>query len=592
LTAGGSRLVAAAVLLLATGVYAGAAHNGFALDDVPIVLEDPGIRSVAGLPGLLTADYWEPTVRAGLYRPLVKLSLAFNFAVGGDTPRGYHLVNVALHVGVSLLVLLLARRVSGGDEVVAAGAAALFAAHAVHTEAVANVVGRGELLCSAFFLAAVLAYAAAREREGSGARRLLALGAGAHVLALLSKESAVTLPGVLVLYDLCLAPGGPSDLAGRARALLRRDALRRYAPFLGVTALYLGVRALVLHDVQPTDELDNPLVALAAPLRAANALALAWRSLGLLLLPLQLSYDYSYGSLPVFTTLTETRALAAPAALLALAVALAWSWRRARALCFAMGFVAVTFSLVSNVALPIGTILGERLLYLPSVGFCLAVALALRGACARWLPGRAAPAAFAALLVAAVGLNAWLTVRRVPLWASDETIMLSGLEDQPGSAKVRHNAGVIFLERGEVDRAVVEMQRAVAIHPGYGRAHASLGHALVRQGRRGEATESYMRARDLGWSDARTANNLGFLLIEADRELPFAVALIEAAVREEPGNASYLDSLGVAYLRQGRAREALPLLERALAAASNERERASRLRHVEEAQRALAGAER
>lgn len=587
MTAGGRRLVAAAVALLAAGLYAGAADNGFALDDAAIVLEDPRIRSLAGLPALFTGDYWEPTVRAGLYRPVVKLSFALDFAVFGESPRGYHVVNVALHAAASLLVLLLARRVAGGDEVVAIGAAALFAAHAVHTEAVANVVGRGELLCAAFFLAAVLAYAVAQGREGAGARRLLALAAGAHALALLSKENAVTLPGVLVAYDLCLGPGGPARLAGRARALLRPEALRRYAPFLAVTAVYLGVRALVLHDVQETDVLDNPLVALDPPLRAANALALSWRYLGLLLLPLHLSYDYSYGSLPVFTSAGDAGAVAALAALLSLAGALAWSWRNTRALCFALAFAAVTFSVVSNLALAIGTILGERLLYLPSVGFCLAVALALRGACARWLPRRAAPVGFAALLVAAVAVNGWLTVRRVPLWASDETIMLSGLVDQPGSAKVRHNAAAIFLERGEVDRAVSELRRAVAIHPGYGRAHASLGHALLRQGRRSEAIEHYRRARALGWTDARTANNLGFLLIEAGRDVPLGVALIEAAVREEPGNGNYLDSLGVAYLRQGRAREALPLLVRALAAASSERERATRRRHLEEAERAL-----
>jgi tetratricopeptide (TPR) repeat protein len=393
----------------------------------------------------------------------------------------------------------------------------------------------------------------------------------------------------VVLYDLCLAPDvSPASGAG-LRALLRSLPLRRYAAYLAVTGLYLVVRAQVIHDVQPTNALDNPLVELAAPLRIVNAFAVAWRYLGLLLLPLKLSYDYSWGALPILDSVWDPIALLATAGVVAVAGLVAWSWRAAPALCFALGFGITTFFIVSNVAVPIGTIMAERLIYLPSVGFCIAAALILRRALAALVsPPRRAQALFALAFALAVAVNGWLTVKRNPDWATDKRLLLSALETQPGSAKVRHNAGSTYLALGELDKAEAEQRLAVSIYPRYGRAHASLGHVLVSQGRPKDAIASYERAGELGWTDARTANNLGFLLIDGNVDLPRGVLLVEAAVREEPDNLSYVDSLGWAYFRQGRLQEALPLLERAVAGAKADVEATVRRQHLQDVQRALA----
>jgi len=577
--------VALAVVLLAVGLYANSVGGGFALDDQSAVLDDPKVHSIARLPEIFTSDYWEPTVRAGLYRPLVKLSFVIDYAIGGTNPLGYHLVNVALHAVVCVLVLVLARRVSGGDAAVAAATATLFAALAVHVEAVANVTGRAELLCAAWFLLSVLGYASFHRTDGPRAKRLFGLSVCAYALALLSKENAITLLGVLLLFDLCLGPG----VGGRLRERLRSLPLRHYVPYLVVTGLYLTIRSLVIDEVQATDAFDNPLVELAAPLRIANAFVIAWRYFGLLLLPLNLSYDYSWGALPILSSVWEPTALLATAGVLAVFGLIAWSWRAHPPLCFGVGFGVVTFFIVSNIAIPIGTIMGERLLYLPSVGFCLAAALAARLGLAALLSNpRHVQAAFVALFAVAVALNGWLTVKRNPVWVSDERLMLSALETQPGSAKVRHNAGSTYLALREPERAEAELRRAVEIYPRYGRAYASLGHVLVARGRTAEAIENYERARELKFTDARTANNLGFLLIDEDIDLPRGVALVETAVRIEPDNLNYVDSLGWAYFKQGRAREAHPLLVRALEGAETEAEAKSRRRHLQEVQRALA----
>ena len=129
------------LVLFAGLLYAGSARNGFVLDDGALVRDNPLIRSLAGIPTLFASDYWEPEAKVGLYRPLVTTSYALNYALGAREPMGYHLANVGLHALVSLLVWVLYLRLGSGAAI-AATAAFLFAAHAVHTEAVANVVGR------------------------------------------------------------------------------------------------------------------------------------------------------------------------------------------------------------------------------------------------------------------------------------------------------------------------------------------------------------------------------------------------------------------------------------------------------------------
>ena len=577
--------VAWAVLLVAVTVYANSITNGFALDDTSIVGENPKIESLARLPEYFTTDYWEPSVRGGLYRPLVTTSIALNYVVGGYEPLGYHLANIAMHAVVSVLVLLLFRRITS-DPWVSGAAALYFAAHAIHTEAVANIVGRGELLAALFILTSLLSYAAARESRGPGSNRHWAVSIGAYAAGLLCKGSAITLLGLLPLWDLCLGTR-PSGFGSRLRHVVAPALVGRYACYGAVTVIYLVIRHHVIVDVQPTNPLDNPLLELGVIERIPAALVVAWKGVGLLLFPLHLSYDYSHSQIVLPQSLFEFRSLLASAGALGLLVVWVWSWRAFRALFFALGFALVTWSLVSNLLIPIGTILGERLFYLPSVGFCLALALVLRAGLARLAPPYLAQLAFAGLFVAIVGANAVRTILRNPDWESDRTILLAALDVAPGSAKVLHNAAAVQHPDGDVEEAVANYRRAIEIYPGYGHAHSNLGHILLSLGREKEAIEQYEAAQAVPWTDAKMANNLGLLLIEHEIDLKRGFSLVKAAQALKPDKASYKDSLGWAYYKLGHAGEALPWLREALAAADTDAEREIRQRHLNEVEHTL-----
>ncbi|HEX7880638.1 MAG TPA: hypothetical protein VF720_14580, partial [Candidatus Eisenbacteria bacterium] len=201
-------------LLVLVGVLAFVANvtslgNGFVYDDGVIIEENPRVLDATKMGDILTTPYWGSRAGGGLYRPVATFTYALNHRAGGLNPFGYHLVNVLLHACVSVLVALVAA--SFLPIWFAALAGALFAVHPIHVEAVANVVGRAELLAAFGFIGAWLA--ARRARQAGGARsdgggrstsgsiawRLIA--AFLYGVALFSKEVAVGLPVALLVAD-------------------------------------------------------------------------------------------------------------------------------------------------------------------------------------------------------------------------------------------------------------------------------------------------------------------------------------------------------------------------------------------------------
>jgi tetratricopeptide (TPR) repeat protein len=563
------------------------------LDDTALVRDNPLIRGLTNVPELFASDYWEPEARVGLYRPLVTTSYALNFAVGGREAGGYHGVNLGLHALVSVLVWALCRRLTG-DALTAGAAAFLFAAHAVHTEAVANIVGRAELLAALFFLLSCLGYLGSQRTSGRRPMGLYLASLATYLLALLSKESAVTLLGVILLYDLVYGAGRARELRPRLVAVAHR--WRPYAGYLLVTLLYLGIRWLALGPAGtrpaplPT---DNPLVTLDLPWRLLSALQVAFHYLGLLVFPLQLSYDYSYNQIPLLTSLADLRAWGVLGLTAAAIGSLVWSYRASRDLFFALAFYLVTFSVVSNLVVPIGTIMGERLVYVPSVGFCLAGVLILRGLCGK-LPvaPSTARAVFLGVMVLGVGLHSARTLVRNPDWKSEERLYLHDVQVVPRSTKALNNAGKVLQDLGQHPAAIEKFTRAIEIDPSYRTPIMNWAYSLSALDRDGEAIRMLERELHRGSQDPFIYNNLGFLLVEKELDVTRGVRLLERAVALRPDNPDFLDSLGWGYYKLGQPEKARELLRRSLELDDWSPSTLDRRAHLETIERALRRAEK
>jgi tetratricopeptide (TPR) repeat protein len=460
-------------------LYLNTLPNGFVFDDIFIVQENPSIRSLREVPALFTRNYWYPQDSWDrLYRPFTVASYSLNHALAGLRPWAWHLGNALLHGLVVLLlhaaVLPLAGR--GGAFL----AALLFAAHPIHTEAVASVVGRAELLAAAFSLGALLAHARGHAPAVAG---LLTLAAS------LSKESALATPGLLLLWDFLrpgrLRPRWASVVASLAAALVA-VAARRAA--LG-TFLALP----------PADPEMGLLHHESLATRLPTALHVLGRYWLLLVKPWPLCADYSYNQIPLVRSMADGFAVLGLVGLVALVAAVPALRRRAPDVALGAGVVVLGLALTANLVVPIGTLMAERLLFLPSAGLCLALGSRLARA------GRAGWAA--ALLLAALG--AALTVVRNRDWRDQFGLFEATAKLAPRSVKINVYLGRWMRDRDRLDEAEACLRRVRAVAPESRPAHDVLGDVLFRKGAYAEAAGHFEWVARRKPADALSRYNLG-----------------------------------------------------------------------------------
>ena len=453
----------AALLVLVFLAYSNSFTVGFFLDNEEIVLKDPRVHVVNSLQlhRILTQQYWE-TATTGLYRPLTTLSYLFNYAILGNAanPEGYHWINLILHLANAAMVYLLGLALF--EQVpMAFLLGALWALHPVHTEAVTNIVGRADLLVAFGVLAALLCHRQAITSSGRRKAAWIAALFAAVTIGVFAKESGIVVLGVLAAYDLTVGRSAP----WRAR-------IASYVAAIVPCAVYLYARAQVLASAPylATTYADNPLLGADFLTARLTAIKIVGKYFALQLWPASLSWDYSYNEIPLFGTAggAETlKTLLALAGCLAAAALAIWSWRRHRALAFGIAFAAVTFSPVSNLLIVIGTIMGERFLYLPAVGVAICV---VYGLFAWWRKqeSKLAPASrkYAAWIPAAI-LLAFVarTYARNGDWLDQHRFWRTGVEAAPGSYKTHLAVATTtaFLTPDDWDRAVNETDRALAI---------------------------------------------------------------------------------------------------------------------------------
>lgn len=436
---------AAALLFLPTLGF------GFAYDDASLVETHPlvtghAFRAIFASPYHVGAAIRVPT---GGYRPLTIATLAANHALSGAIPWPYHLVNVLLHALAAALVVLLAVELRASPGAALAGALA-FAVHPVHVEVAANVAGRAEALSTVLALAGLIAYMRGR---------LLAFAAFLGA-ALLAKENVVTIFGVVALWE-ALRPAPAAEAGFRARLLravmpLTLAALP-IAAYLAARFAVLGALGLVPGSVTM---IENPVVGLPPISHAATVLAVFGRAVALVLTPVRLSPDYGYAEIAPSPSLLAPEALLGGFLLLALFALIATFWRRAPRVAFLLGAALVSYSIVSNAFILIGTVLGDRLLYLPSVFACVLFGLAASAAVRH--AGRIATTGLLAVVLLALAARSAIYSTA---WRDDATLFEYAARVAPQSVKALGGWGLTLARQGRLDEARSIFDRAVEIAP-------------------------------------------------------------------------------------------------------------------------------
>jgi tetratricopeptide (TPR) repeat protein len=448
-------LIGLVLCVLTLLVYSNSFRAGIVLDNKGLLLQDPRIRAATGanVALILEHTYWWPLGEAGIYRPLTTLSYLFNYAIlgDGDQAAGYHWVNLGLHMANVLLVFAVGRRLLGqlGPSALLA---ALWAVHPASTESVTNIIGRSDLLAAMATLGGFLMYV--KSAQTAGPRRIAWLaGLGmATAVGVFSKESAVTIVGVIALYEM-------------ARPERRRwsDLLSAFvATGIPIAAMLLQ-RASVLAGSPPAEFpfTDNPIAGAVFWTGRLTALKVTAHYLAQTVWPWRLSIDYSYSQIPLVSGSAEDWVLVVVTLLAAAGLVGLWRWNRTAF--FLAGFALIVFLPTSNLLFPIGTIRADRLLYLPAVGLLGCVVMAVYALGSRMRSPLVAPVILL-VMTAGFALRTWA---RNAEWCDELTLASADVRTSPRSFKLHGlMATTMFAadpSHANIGRVVEEIDKSLAI---------------------------------------------------------------------------------------------------------------------------------
>jgi Tfp pilus assembly protein PilF len=539
------------------------------------VLSHPCVVGSAPLSYLLETDYWGvPLSHSGShksYRPLTTLSFRLDWLVApaGQAAAQFHLTNVLLHAAVTGLYVHFCRGwVRPGTALVAG---LLFAVHPVHCEAVAGVAGRADVLAGLLYLACLTAH-----RQLGGWSLTTPLLAAA---AMLAKEQGVTALAACAIMDLL-------DLNATKKPQQRTPTRRWGILYLGLsTIILLSLRSLALDGQLPTfSRSDNP---------AAHSSSLLTRTLTFLLLPVlnwlllacpsTLSYDWSMDSVPLVTSLSDPRNLLTACFYSVLAYSLMRAFGpvlgvllqkpckvikshpNGPALAVALSLTILPFLPATNLFFYVGFVLAERVLYIPSLGYVLLLAVGL-DQMARHHP-RATKLCTAGLIL----VLSLRTLARNRDWRDEKDLFLSSVGTNP--AKSWSNLGSVLHARGEPAFAELALKQALLLRPNMADSHYNLGVLFQGQGRLTEASAAYTAAIQYRPQLGIAYLNLGLVYTELGRR-PQAIAVLrscaqleDTGLKDPRGNARARISarlqLGRLLLQSGDVSGALAVLEAA-----------------------------
>ncbi|MEM1318782.1 MAG: tetratricopeptide repeat protein [Bacteroidota bacterium] len=606
------------IVVLGFALYGNTLKHGYTQDDAIVIYDNMyTTQGIKGIPGLLKYDTFkgffkvegkDKLVSGGRYRPLTPVMFALewqlfarperdeqgqikkdqdgNLIYKGSTMMG-HFGNIAFFclcgmVLYLLLVELLKTRFDTNmSRFIALLTALLFIAHPIHTEAVANIKGRDEIITLLGSLGALYFSWQAWAQKQFGYHLLAAL---LFFLALMAKENAITFLAIVPLTFYFFTDSNVERIA------------RQTIPFVAAAALFLAIRGAVLGWSlgEPSMELmNNPFLKLEAKQWVAfsfgEKMATITYTLGkyvqLLFFPHPLTHDYYPRHVNIMSW-GDWQVLLSAALYLGMIIVAVIGFLKKDLLSFSILFFLATLSIVSNIVFPVGTNMSERFLFMPSVGFCLAIAL-LAGRLIRMQnpdKDRLPATAFQSMLIAgaaAVILLGGKTISRNTVWKSNYTLFTTDVQTSRNSAKLLNAVGGELTAKALkvkddkerealLKEAVSYLKSALKIHPTFKNSYLQLGNCHNYLKEYEESIRYFSAVLALNPNDPNGTNNLGITYRDAGRyfgekkgDMEKALRYLEKAYEFRPNDYETLRLLGVANGMQGNHSRAISFFEKA-----------------------------
>lgn len=532
-------------------VYSNAIESPFLFDDEIYIVNNDALRSLS--------NFWPP---AGS-RYIGNLSFALNYFFGGLAPRGYHLVNIVIHIINTFLVYSLVRLVTKtpalnvlprvSAEAIAILSSLAFAVHPVQTESITYITQRYASLAAFFYLASVVLYLKARLGAKAGIRKLpYILSMILAVFAMRTKEISFTLPLAVMLLEATLF--GKADARTRIKALVP----------LALTLLIIPLTFLT-HEAAPGMGISDSITALQnkelSELSRYDYLITQFRVivkyLRLLAIPYGLNLLYELKTYKSFFTPEVVASFIFLLALFVFAVYVlvrSLKNRGAYGVLFSIGVLWFFLTLsVESSLIPIRDVIFEHRLYLPSFGAFLAFFSMVFYILGKRGEGKAAPVILAIAIALPLGIVAH---KRNEVWKDGLSLWSDVVEKSPESPLGRLNLGAAYYKKGLVKEAEVEFRESVRLDPSFNLARMDLAMLLQETGRLDEAIVEFREAVKTDPANAQALYNLG-LTFKAKGLNEDAVISYLAALKADPAYSEVYYALGDAYLALGRPREAV-----------------------------------
>lgn len=555
-------LIPGLLFLFAFLLYSNTLNHGFVLDDDLVCLKNNFVQDgLSGLGDIFSNSWYTGFTGSSdrYYRPMMLASLALDKSLFGSAASGFHFMNVLYYALNGLLLYLLLRFLFKSKSIwFALTVSLLFIAHPIHTEVVANIKSRDELLA---FLGLIGMLYGLVKYGRSSAIGYYGLGLLSYLFAILSKEAALSFLGLV-----------PLALFFFTELKIKRILLMM-VPYGIVVLFYFLIRAQIVDpSPQPFGIIDNSLFAInTVSTRISTAISMLGTYLQLLIFPHPLSYDYSYNQIPAVGW-GNWRVLLSLGIYLGLIYIAIKNLGKKHPISFGLFLFGITFAITSNLFFLIGATFAERFLFTPSLGYCIIIGYLMVH---YLMPDTAKkPLKLFALLGILLVLFSVKTLVRNQDWKSDNTLFSSGIKTAPNSSRAqsfygttRYDLALQSSNQAEKDRLLKEaisyFEKSLNVYPGFTETYQHLGRAYEANNEMNKAVESYLEATKIDPNYYNAFNNIAVIYYN-QKNYNKALEYFQNAASIAPNNLVVQRGLGLTYEKLNQFDRAIDLFKQNL----------------------------
>ncbi len=542
---------------LAFIMYVSTVGHDYVLDDFGLIKENSQTKKgISAIPEIFKSSY-----RFGmnitdytLYRPLTKAMFAAEWQMSPDKPALSHWINVLLFALTAVVLFKTLSKFMNGQLILPFLTTILFIAHPIHAEVVSNIKSRDEIVT---LLLCLLSASAFYDwiKEDKTSKFIIAVSC--YMISLFAKESTITFMAAipLIFYYFTEAK--------------QKHYTRSISAMAFCTVIFLLIRRKILSGVETeVPMIDNYIAGLPNFfIQRVNAIYMLGYYVKTLIVPYPLIADGSYNHFKA-VTITDWKFLLSAIGLGAALVYAFIKMKQKDLLAFGILFFFITASVASNIFMLIGTAYGERLMYIPSLGFCFAIAYLITKLFKSDLSDRIFNSwntffnTFKTPIITTVSIALLFSIQaysRSMEWKNDYTLYSTDVKKTPDSAHMLfYYANHITKDeyfatlpdsnaiKAAEQEGVDVLTRAVTVYPEYADGYQRRAYILKQMGKDSLSELDYLQSLKYNWTNPVTNNNYGFLLFNA-RRYEEAKKYFEIAVKYNPHYAHALNNLASTY---------------------------------------------